>query len=210
MTHVALLGDSTFDNASYVRPGEDVMALLRQQVEPGLKLTLLARDGARLADVPEQLARLPNDVTDLIVSIGGNDALAAAILLGERVRTIEDAVTRLASLRLDFAHRYGSMLELVLRRRLKTALATIYEPHFSEPSMRAAVGGALPLFNDVITRLTFRHRLSLLDLRLVCNDSEDFTSGIEPSAHGSHKIATALAHLLGAPIGGPVSTVCTG
>src|SRR5262249_59060928 len=120
----------------------------------------------------------------------------ASILLPETVRTIEDAVTRLASIRWGFEQAYGAMLDLVLGRRLRTALATIYEPHFAEPAMRAAVQGALPLFNDVITRLAFQHGLSLVDLRLVCGDREDFTSDIEPSARGSRKIAAALAQLL--------------
>jgi lysophospholipase L1-like esterase len=185
MTHVVLLGDSTFDNASYVRAGEDITSQLARQAPSGVKIALLAKDGAQLSDIAEQLSRVPRDASHLVVSIGGNDAFAASFLLREKVNTIEDAVSRLA----------------------RTALATIYEPHFGEAAMRAAVGGALPLFNDVITRLAFRHALSLLDLRLICNEAGDFTSGIEPSAQGSRKIAAAIAHLMGEPVEGSVSFV---
>src|SRR5262249_35998266 len=58
MMHVALLGDSTFDNASYVQPGEDVLTKLRLELRAGPKITLLARDGAQLQDMREQLDRL--------------------------------------------------------------------------------------------------------------------------------------------------------
>ena len=73
MTHVALLGDSTFDNIAYVPFGEDVLSQLRQRVQNEVTATVLARDGARISDIPDQLARLPADVTHLVVSIGGND-----------------------------------------------------------------------------------------------------------------------------------------
>jgi hypothetical protein len=207
MMHVVLLGDSTFDNASYVPPGQDVTSQLTRQVQLGVKIALLAKDGAQVSDIAEQLSRAPRDASHLVLSIGGNDAFAASVLLRERVNTIEDSVSRLARMRHEFARQYESMLDLVLRRRIRTALSTIYEPHFDSPTMRAAVGGALPLFNDVITRLAFRHALSLLDLRLICDEAEDFTSGIEPSAQGSRKIATAVGHLLGEPVGGSVSFV---
>ena len=207
MTHVALLGDSTFDNIAYVPFGEDVLSQLRQRVQNEVTATVLARDGARISDIPDQLARLPADVTHLVVSIGGNDALAATILLREKVQTIEDAVARLACIRHEFARDYESMLENTLRRSLRTALATIYEPRFDEPGMSASVAGGLPLFNDVITRLAFRHALPLLDLRLICGDADDCTSGIEPSAQGSRKIATTLARLLMGDNHGLVSIV---
>src|SRR5262249_56370547 len=109
MTHVALLGDSSFDNASYVQPGEDVTSQLRLRLPAGLELTLLAEDGAQLPDIPAQLDRLPHGATDLIVSIGGNDALGASILLPGTVRTIEDALTPLASLPWRLAPAHGPL-----------------------------------------------------------------------------------------------------
>ena len=73
MPHIVLLGDSIFDNAAYVRPGEpDVVHQLRARLPAGAKATLAAVDGAPAADVRRQLERLPAGATHLIVSAGGN------------------------------------------------------------------------------------------------------------------------------------------
>src|SRR3954469_3473300 len=47
MKHVALLGDSVFDNAAYVGSGPDVARQLRSLAQ-GFEITLLARDGATI------------------------------------------------------------------------------------------------------------------------------------------------------------------
>src|SRR3712207_7657631 len=46
MPHVVLLGDSIFDNKSYVGGGPDVIAQVRDDLPPGWKATLCAVDGA--------------------------------------------------------------------------------------------------------------------------------------------------------------------
>jgi len=76
-----LLGDSIFDNGAYTSGGPDVIAQLRSLVPTGWKATLLAIDGARTEDVARQLDRLPPDASHLVLSIGGNDALAHSELL---------------------------------------------------------------------------------------------------------------------------------
>lgn len=78
MGHVVLLGDSIFDYARYVPGGPSVLDHVRRPLPRGWKVTLLARDGAVAAGVIEQLARLPDDATHLVISAGGNDALGSA------------------------------------------------------------------------------------------------------------------------------------
>jgi hypothetical protein len=46
---------------------------------------------------------------------------------------------------------------------------------------------------DCIIREAFSRRLTLLDLRLICNRDEDFANPIEPSVLGGAKIARAIA-----------------
>src|SRR5881628_2070787 len=84
MPHVALLGDSIFDNGAYVRGGPDVVTHLRGVLPSGWTASLHAVDGAVIDDVERQLARLPSDTTHLVVSAGGNDALGHAGLLDRR------------------------------------------------------------------------------------------------------------------------------
>ena len=67
MTHIVLLGDSVFDNASYVPGGPSVLEWLRRCLPRGSQATLLAVNGACVSNVSRQLARVPADATHLIV-----------------------------------------------------------------------------------------------------------------------------------------------
>ncbi|HUF12944.1 MAG TPA: hypothetical protein VMN78_07595 [Longimicrobiales bacterium] len=82
-THVVLLGDSIFDNASYV-PGEPPVEAQLRAVMGDASVTLVAVDGAVVTDVPSQLVRLPRQATHLVMSVGGNDALGYVDVLPER------------------------------------------------------------------------------------------------------------------------------
>ena len=77
--HIALLGDSIFDNAAYVPRGQDVVSHLRLLLAAESKATLYAVDGATTSGLRLQLAGVAKDVTRLVVSIGGNDALSISI-----------------------------------------------------------------------------------------------------------------------------------
>lgn len=193
--HVVLLGDSIFDNGAYVPGSSDVIAQLRSRLPQGWKATLLAVDGATVSGVERQLGRLPPDATHLVVSAGGNDALGASAILGERVGSVGDAVTRLSFAQQEFAAAYDQMLSAVQRCNLPTILCTIYDASYPQPQRRIIVS-ALALFNDVITRAAFRRGWRLVDLRLICDSPEDYANPIEPSERGGDKIASAIVHAL--------------
>jgi hypothetical protein len=55
MIHIILLGDSVFDNAAYVSRDPDVLRQLKQMLPQGRKATLLARDGAVISEIGNQL-----------------------------------------------------------------------------------------------------------------------------------------------------------
>src|SRR3954469_11832269 len=74
--HVVLLGDSIFDNKAYVGTGPAVIDQVREQLPAGWQATLRAVDGSRVHGVPGQLRGMPKDASHLVVSVGGNDALA--------------------------------------------------------------------------------------------------------------------------------------
>jgi hypothetical protein len=192
MTHIVLLGDSVFDNGVYVAGGPDVVAQLRAMAPHGWQASLNARDGAIVRDIYAQLDRIPNDATHLVVSAGGNDALGEAAFLEERASSVAEVMTRLADVREQFGTRYGSMLDLVLNRKLPTAICTIYDPRFADPDLRRIASAALTVFNDIITREAFARHLVLIDLRLICANDEDFANPIEPSVQGGEKIACAI------------------
>lgn len=192
MQHVILLGDSVFDNAAYVGDGPDVIGQLSAALPAGWRAELHAMDGAQIADIEAQLGAASNRATHLVVSIGGNDALRESGVLGQNARSVAEALEKLAAIRERFQQAYASMLDLVVARRLPTAVCTIYEPRFPETSRRRLSATALAMLNDCITREAFYRTLALVDLRLICDCEEDFANAIEPFVRGGAKIADAV------------------
>ncbi len=201
MSHVVLLGDSVFDNATYVRKGEpDVVTQLRGKLPADWRATLLAVDGAVTTSVGAQLSRMPTDATHLVLSIGGNDALGSSGILRENARSVAEVMTRIADIRDSFARSYHKMLDEVVKLRLPTAVCTIYDARFPDPQEQRHVVAALSFLNDIITREVFSRNLSLIDLRLICNEDSDYANPIEPSARGGDKIAAVIAKSVTCPV----------
>ena len=107
--------------------------------------------------------------------------------------SVADALTTLTEIGEGFGREYGSMLNSVLRVGLPTAVCTIYEPRFDEATRRRLATTALTVLNDKITRQAFARGLTLIDLRLICDEDADFTHQIEPSVQGGAKIARAIS-----------------
>lgn len=194
MEHIVLLGDSIFDNAAYVPAGTQVSVQLQARL-PAHQVSLLARDGAVLADMVGQvdhLAGLPQPATRLVVSCGGNDVLELVGAMRSSVHSVLEAAELLALWQAEFRHAYQRMLNAVLSRRMPVAVATIYD---GVPGLAMGLRTALAPFNDVILREAAQRGLPVLDLRLACNDPEDYASSspIEPSAQGGAKIAATIA-----------------
>jgi hypothetical protein len=195
MSHVVLLGDSIFDNERYV-PGEPaVIEHLRRCLPGGWRATLLARDGALASGVREQLEGLPADASHLVVSAGGNDALAGSMVLHEMAHSVAEGLSRLADLHEEFQRDYRAMLARVLAHGRSTAVCTVYD---AIPGLGRVDRTGLCVFNDVILREAFRAGVPVLDLRGVCTDPDDYarSSPIEPSGAGGGKIARAVARLV--------------
>ena len=193
MLHVVLLGDSIFDNALYV-PGEPpVIAQVKSLLPKGGKATLLAKDGAIVADVSEQIAGIPSGSSHLVLSVGGNDALGAIEMLAEPARNVTDALSILSTIRREFQRSYHSTLKQIQVNQKPLAVCTIYE---AIPGLSTELQTALAIFNDTIVREALGVDATIIDLRAICTDADDFStvSPIEPSARGGQKIASAIAN----------------
>lgn len=194
--HVVLLGDSIFDNRAYVSRGDpDVVAQVREELPGGWDATLLAVDGDVTSGVARQLRSLPRDATHLIVSVGGNDALGFAHLLQMGATSVAESLILLGNAQDQFEANYRSMIDTVAAIGLPVAVCTIYDTPPSEPGQRV-IKSAVALFNDCITRAAFARGISVIDLRLICDEDADYANPIEPSAHGGRKIARAIAALV--------------
>jgi hypothetical protein len=158
MRHLVLLGDSIFDNAAYTSGGPDEVSQVRKILPTGWTASLLAIDGSRTGDVAEQVDRLPTNATDLVLRVGGNNALMEAA----------QAVGFLGQVSLEFEEDYRSAVAACLRPGLPLTVCTIYNGCFSDPQYQRIVSTALTVFNDAILRVAIEHCLSVIDLRAVC------------------------------------------
>jgi hypothetical protein len=196
MNNVVLLGDSIFDNKSYVGSGPDVIDQLKGDLPPGWTATLAARDGSTTADIKTQLKTMPQDATHLVVSVGGNNALEEKKLIEESARSVAEVLDKLAKIKAAFAKSYGAMLDGVLARKLPSAVCTIYEARYQDPATRKIAGAGLTVFNDVIMREAFARGVPVIDLRLIFDEDSDYANDIEPSVKGGAKIAKVIATLV--------------
>jgi hypothetical protein len=87
------------------------------------------------------------------------------------------------------------MLQALIRVGKPAAVCTVYD---SIPGLGPAELAALAGFNEVILREAFAAALPVIDLRLVCDRTADYShvSPIEPSMVGGAKIARVIADLV--------------
>jgi hypothetical protein len=195
--HVALLGDSIFDNGAYANGMPDVVTHLRERLPVGGRASLLAADGSTTSDVADiQVANLPDQVTHVAVSMGGNDALLNAEALDLPIHSTRDALSLFGLRAAAFETSYRRALAAILDRVPRTAVCTIYNPNLTvEEATLTRVG--LMMFNDVILRAAVERGVPVIDLRLVIVDPDDYANPLEPSSRGGEKIARSIAAALG-------------
>ena len=189
--HIVLLGDSIFDNGAYVPDGPAVREQLVALLPEDDRVTLLAVDGDMTIHVKDQLNDLPGDATHLVVSCGGNDALAFLPEFIKPTNTISDAMVRFGELRQLFRERYTDMLQALADRELPILVCTIYD---QVPNISEAERAALAMFNEIILQEAHGKVERIIDLRLICRDAADYStvSPIEPSEQGGRKITSAI------------------
>ena len=189
--HIALIGDSIFDNGGYVNEGDSVIEQLNRKLAENTKATLLAVDGDVTDDVYAQLENLPNDTTHAFISCGGNDALRIASVLNKPVESVGHAMDVFTEIKNQFEQRYSRMVRAVCNKVENVTICTVHDsvPDYTERALTA-----LSIFNEVILKEAFRVNAPVIDLRLVCNEAEDYSlvSPIEPSKYGAKKISDQI------------------
>ena len=195
--HIALLGDSIFDNGSYTQGEPDVIGHLRAALPGGWKASLLAIDGSTTSNLKAQLAALPSDVSRVFVSIGGNDVLLNADLLDWPVASTREALILFGRRAATFEENYHAAVSNVVAAGKPTTVCTIYNGNLLDDEEAAVAQVALMLFNDAILRVAFHLGLPVIDLRSICSEPSDYANPIEPSGSGGRKIADAIVASLG-------------
>lgn len=194
MKHIILIGDSIFDNASYVDQGDSVIDQLKANLPKNCKATLIAVDGDTTTDVYSQLDLLPEDTTHGFLSIGGNDALRVVNVLLQPISTVGEAMETFTEIRLDFQNRYRELITQIKQKVDQLIICTI---HDNVPGIEPRSLTALALFNEIILKEAISMGASIIDLRLLCHEKEDYSpiSPIEPSKQGSRKIVEQIVKI---------------
>ncbi len=192
--HIVLIGDSIFDNAEYVDQGDSVIEQLQMNISKDCKATLIAIDGDITSDVYAQLALLPVDTTHAFLSIGGNDALRIVNVLLLPTSTVGEAMEIFTEIRLEFQNRYRELISQIKQKVDQLIICTI---HDNVPGIESRALTALALFNEIILKEAISKGASIIDLRLLCHEKEDYSpiSPIEPSKQGSRKIVEQIVKI---------------
>jgi hypothetical protein len=151
-----------------------------------------------VVDLSAQLPNVPADSSHLVISLGGNDALFNIDLLALPVSSTAEALALFSERTGRFESEYRTAIDKVLQCGRPTTVCTIYNGNLSDSETARLAATVLKLFNDVILRVALENRLSVIDLRLICTEPEDYANEIEPSGQGGLKIALAIARSVGA------------
>jgi hypothetical protein len=196
MPTIALLGDSIFDNRVYVGDQPDVTTHCKNLAPTDWVIRLLAVDGSVVRMVASQASQITEEVTHLIVSAGGNDALSNADILTMTASSSAEVLEEISKRADAFRSDYAAMLEMLLKRALPLSVCSVYYPNFPESNLQRIATAALSCFNDVIISEAALRGIPLIDLRLVCTEAADYANEIEPSGPGGEKIAKAIIKLI--------------
>ena len=200
MKHVVLAGDSIFDNDGYVLGEPGVIEQLRKALPASWSAYKIAVDGDCIRHVVDQLKKLPTNCTDLIVSVGGNDARQYSNLLN-RVATPSDLQSIMSGPMAAFRAEYSKMLDTISRLSVRPHVCTIYTAvPFDDPMWRQYAPLAIAAFNTVIAEEAASRQIPVFRLEEVCIEESDFAaiSPIEPSSKGGQKIVDYIVAALGA------------
>jgi hypothetical protein len=188
--HVLLLGDTLLEAYSGIdkTPGEFEDAIL-----PGTrnqwKLSVVS--AAEIERAGPSLA-LPQDATHAMIFIEGNHAIEQSGLLDSRPSTFGQKLEQLSLAADVFEHTLARLIRAAQAARLVTMVCTMFEPNYKDPVRQRTACAALAVFNDRVTKRAAEAGVSLIDLRLVCNDPGDYAKPTLLSNGGVRKIANVI------------------
>jgi hypothetical protein len=148
-------------------------------------------DGSTTTDIARQIPSIPEDATNLVLSVGGNDALAHADVLTRKSITAMEVLEYLASVTEQFESKYRAVARELTALGKPLLVCTVYNGNLP-PELATAARAAVAAFNDKIYQIAGELSLAVLELRRVCAQPSDYANQIEPSALGGRKIAAGI------------------
>ena len=188
--HLVLLGDA-LQNIDLGK-GQAETALVPQPRNPW-KLTVL--------QPPEVLRQgrvraIPAGVTHVVICVDGGWAIETSGLLQGSARTIREALDTLAWAADEFENMFTRLIAAATEAGVPTIVCTLVPARYTEPSRQRVGAAALAIFNDRILRRTIAARLSIVELRLICDEEGDYASETLLSHAGVRKVANVARSAL--------------
>ena len=188
--HVVLLGDALLE--AYVgidkTPGKFEDAIL-----PGTRnqWRLSVVSAAEVERAGPALA-LPRDATHAMVFIEGNHAIEQSGLLDSRPDAYGHTLAQLALAADEFERTLERLIHVAQAARLVIMMCTMFQPNYKDPVRQRTACAALAVFNDRVTKRAAQARVSLIDLRLTCNEPDDYDKPTLLSKSGVQKVANVI------------------
>jgi hypothetical protein len=190
LRHVVLLGDALLDAYSSIdkSPGEFENALL-----PGTrdqwKISVVSAAAVERAG-PSLV--LPQDATHAIIFIEGNHAIEQSGLLHSRPGAYGQKLEQLSLAADEFERTLARLIHAAQAARLVIMVCTMFQPNYKDPVRQRTACAALAVFNDRVTKRAAEAKASLIDLRLICNEPDDYDKPTQLSKSGLQKAANVI------------------
>ena len=193
---LTLLGDSIIDNKFYVKNSEYSVTEHIENIS-SFQVEMIAVDGDTTKEVlSNQIGKIQNSSTHIVLSVGGNDLLQNLDLLflesESMISSLETSFDLIASIH----EKYETIIENLLQHNAKILLCTVYEGDLESDLNLARVNKAgqslLKMFNDTIYFLSNKYNLNVLELRNIFTEKTDYANPIEPSHIGGEKLANQI------------------
>src|SRR5262245_2430455 len=181
--HLVLLGDALENIDMGTEPPE---AVLVPRPRNPWKLTVL--------EAPHVLERgwsrvIPIDATHIGICVDGGWAIEASGLLRGQALSIRGALESLAAAADQFEDAFAQLVAAAREAALPTVVCTLVPSRHEDVAQQRATATALAIFNDRILRQAASANLSIVDLRIVCDEESDYASETLLSRAGVRKVA---------------------
>jgi len=188
--HLVLLGDA-LQNIE-LGEGHPEDALVPRPRNPW-KLTVL--------QAPEILRKsrvraIPAQASHIGICVDGGWAIETSGLLQGDAQSVRGTLDALASAADEFESIFARLIAAAKETGLPTIICTLVPARYVDRVQERAAATALAIFNDRILRRAFAARLSIVELRLVCDEDSDYASETLLSHAGVRKVANVARSAL--------------
>jgi hypothetical protein len=139
---------------------------------------------------------IPLDATHIGICIDGGWAIEASGLLRGSAQSVSGALETLTAAADQFEEVFARLIESAREAGLPTIVCTLVPARHEAPAKRRVAATALAIFNDRIIRQAVAAKLSIVDLRFVCDEDGDYASETLLSRAGVRKVANVARSAL--------------